>query len=390
MNKRHPVPAAAPSVPLLDPPEHACADKASRALARVAGRMQSWRPAREVLRRVRAVPTIFPAFDMATRVGGFPIDRFSVVHGETAHGKSEFALGLGLSFLRRGHIFAFVDAEFTTPIDWLESLMSGYVENPAFLALRPKSYEQTVDAVRECARVISAAKKTGELPESTSALVVVDSIRKLVPEDFIEKIRKLGAQGDRGSVDGMSGMGGAIKAKMNADWFDELAPLLYETGTALLAIARERENKDAPRNAPQYKVGGGRAVEYEASMSVRIERDYVREGKGAEAVVVGERHDCVIHKSKVAGRDDKVSTGYFYTSNGKVTPAGFDPARDLLELGIELGVVKTAGAWFSFGGKRWNGKSQAVKRIHADVELRAELEKAARSRFESIGEKVQV
>jgi recombination protein RecA len=379
---RKKIPPVAPSAPALpDPPRN----KERQALARVAERMKIWRPARQVLRRVRAVPTIFPWLDLVSKVNGWPIERFGVVHGPSSEGKTKLALGVGLSFLQRGHFFGLVDAEYTTPISWLEGLMAKEADNPLFLSLRPKSYEQTVDAVREMLRAIIAAKKTGEIPEETSALIAVDSMRKLVPENFLEKIRKFGAQGKKGSVDGMNGMGAAIKAKMNADWFDELTPMLYEAGAALLAIGRESENRDGARTGQDWKLTGGKSLVFESSFLVRVERDWIREGPVDNQVVVGEKHDCALYKSKVAGKDEDVDYFCFHTSNGKLTPAGFDTGRDLLELGVQLGAVKLSGSWYSFGGKRWQGRSQAVKRLAADVGLRDDLEMAVRARFARSG-----
>jgi recombination protein RecA len=363
---------------LPDPPQN---PKRS-AEERIVKRMELWRPAREVLTRVRSVPTIFPWLDYATKVKGYPVGRITVVHGPSSEGKTELALGLGLSFLKRRHFFGLVDAEFTTPITWLEGLMTRYADDPLFLALRPKSYEHTVDAVRQMLKTIIAGKETGDLPKDTSGLIVVDSLRKLVPENFLAKIAKNGAQGERGSVDGMNGMGAAIKAKMNADWFDELTPLLYRADVAMLLIGRESENRDAPKGGPAWKLTGGKSVLFESSLSMRVERDWVREGAGKDATVTGERHDVEIYKSKVAGKDDIVDVFSFHTSNGKLSPEGFDPARDILELGVQLGVVKMAGSWVSYRTKRWQGKNQAVKRIAADAALREELERDVRAKFD--------
>ena len=367
--------SVAPEIP--EPPK----DKHQSALARVAGRMKAWRPARQVLTKVKAVPTIFPGLDYATRVGGWPTERFAVVHGPSSEGKTLFALGLGLSFLQREHFFGFVDAEYTTPIDWLEGLMLQHADHPGFLSLRPKSYEQTVDAVREMLKVIIAAKNAKEIPQDTSAVIVVDSIRKLVPENFLAKIARFGAQGQKGSVDGMNGMGSAIKAKMNADWLDEVTPQLYDSGAQLTVIGRESVNRDAAKTGQVWNLTGGGALVFESSMLVRVEREWEREGSGEDVVVVGERHDCSVYKSKVGAKAEAIEPFTFFTSNGRVTPVGFDPSRDLLEVGILLGTVKQSGSWYSFGSKRWQGKSQAVKRLAADASLREELDKAVRARF---------
>lgn len=385
MGKRKKLPPKPPAPPesapviLPDPPD----DKRTASLARVAGRMKSWRPARQVLTRVLSVPTIFPWLDYATRVRGFPTQRICVVHGPSAEGKTELALGLGLSFLMRGHFFLHVDAEYTTPATWLDGLMCGYVDSPLFLAKRPETYEQTVDAVREFLKTIIAAKAAKEIPADTSGLIVIDSLRKLTPENFIAKIAKQGSAGKEGAgVDGMKGMGAAVKAAMNANWFDELTPLLYRSGCAMLIIARESENRDKGNGIPDWKLTGGRAVLFEGSLMMRVERFWETVGTYPNKETIGERHDVSIYKSKVAGKDDREEVFTFWTSNGKVAPEGFDQARDLLELGLVLEVVKASGAWFSYGSVRWQGKEKAVKRLSSDAPLRAKLDAACRAAFE--------
>lgn len=358
-----------------------------RALEKLAESTKHWRPAREVLTKVRAVPTIFVQYDRATRVHGHPIERFAVVHGPSGHGKTTFTHGLGLSFLMRDHVYGNIDAEYTTPELWLQELMAGYAVHPGFLALRPETYEQTVDAVRELVRNLAKAVTAGGLKKDTSALVVVDSISKLVPEDMWEQITKKGAEGKEGSVDGKRGRGAMIKAAMNAVWMDELTPLLAHTGTALLAIARESVDVDADANARKYgtnyHVKGGTAVEYDASLAIRITRaSWVKDGAGDDARVVGERHRVTIRKTKVSGKDDKNIVCYFHTSNGVLIPPGFDRARDVLELAVGYGIVETgSGGWHKWGSSKWQGASAAVRKLTEKPEALAKMEEQVRARF---------
>ena len=381
MGRKKLPPAPAESAPVLpDPPDASRA----KALSKVAAKVASWRPARQVLTRVRAVPTIFPWSDYATRVRGFPTQRLIVVHGPSSEGKTLLALGYGLSFLKQGHYFLHVDAEYTTPATWLEQSMGEHVDNPLFLALRPRSYEEVVDAVRDFLKTLIASKKAKEIPEDASALIVIDSLRKLTPENFLAKLAKQGSEGKDGAgVDGMRGMGAAVKAAMNANWFDELTPLLYHSGAAMLIIARESENREKGNGQPDWKLTGGRAVLFEGSLMIRVERDWERVGAYPNQVTIGERHDCYIYKSKVAGKDDREEIFSFWTSNGKgPAPEGFDVGRDLFELGVALGAVKQSGGWFSYGTVRWQGKERAVKRLTEDLALRARLDKDVRVRFE--------
>jgi recombination protein RecA len=355
------------------------------AFAEIAARSKSFRPARDVLRRVRAVPTIFPAVDWRTRVGGWPIDRVTIVHGPSGYGKTKFNLGLGLSFLRRGHMFCPIDAELSTPFPWVETLYAEHADNPAFLASRPTSYEQAVDDVKKVAEGLALAREKGKVPPETSALFVVDSIGKLQPQNMQEKIRKFGAESEKGSVDGMSGAAGLMKAALHKSWLDDLIPLMYATGCGIVLVVREAKDMNASARDRQFgadwKLQGGNSPMYESSLVVRISHaSMVYEGDGDENAV-GERHTVQIHKTKVSAREDKIEQTYFWTSNGTKHAEGFDRARDLLYLGGELGVLKKAGTWISFARNRWQGETRFVATVKG--EQLDEIEAACRAKFDT-------
>ena len=138
------------------------------------------------------------------------MQRIALIHGPSNHGKTIFSLGLGLSFLEAGHFFAYVDAEYTTPETWLQQLMAEQANNSAFVAMRPKSYEEVVKGVRRVVETVHNAVKAKELPLGTGVFVVVDSIRKLVPKALLEKLLK----GD-GGIDGAKGRAAMMKAALN-------------------------------------------------------------------------------------------------------------------------------------------------------------------------------
>lgn len=331
----------------------------------------SWKPASQVLTSVTSVPTIFVQYNRVTRVGGHPLERFGVTHGPSSHGKTTFNHGIGLSFLKIGSIYALIDAEYTTPIDWLRSIMGEYADSPGFIALRPQTYEETVDAVDQLLKGLASAreptKDDGEevaplLPEDTSAFVCVDSLKKLVPADIWVKLMKVQASSEKGSVDGSAGRMGQIQAAMNSAWLLRLTPLLARTRTTMMAIARESENVGAGKYDEKFKLQGGGAVTFDSSMSVRVVRaGYVREGK--EGPILGERHRLIVRKTKVAGKEGKGAVAYFHTSNGVHIPPGFDTARDVLELARHYGVVERKGRWLMWRSCRWEGENVAVKKL---------------------------
>jgi recombination protein RecA len=376
-------PAVEPALPPKNPLQKVFAD--------IAARSKSFRPAREVLRRVRAVPTIFPVVDWKMQVGGWPTERVAVIHGPESNGKTVFSHGIGLSFLRRGHLYSLVDAEMTTPIDWCEQLMGGYASSGAFTALRPRSYEQAVDGVRAQAEAIAEQREKGRLSPDTTCLFVIDSIRKLVPEDIQARIRKSGAEGADGSVDGFSGAAGRMRAALNAAWLDELVPLMHDTRCAIAFIGRESDDPTADARDRQFgndwKLTGGRGMRFDSSMTVRIVRSGFTnlDPSDKKSQVVGQVHRVEIRKTKVAANEDRVDVGFFHTSNGKQSPEGFDRARDVLMLADEMGVTERKGTWLSFGGTRWQGERKFVETVRPDT--LDSMEGAARAAFKEKAEK---
>jgi len=346
----------------------------------------AFRPASEVITRIKSVPTIFLGYDHATRVGGHPIERVTTIHGPSGHGKTAFALGLGLSFLQREHFFVHIDAELTTPRTWVEKLYGEhYFNHPGYFAHHPTSYEQTVDLVRKHAERIAEAKEKGVLPKNTSCLFVVDSVRKLVPQSLFDRLAK-GAE--ESGIDGFGGRAAQMRAAYNAAWLDELVPLMHRTGCALMFLARESEDTNASAAAVKYKtnfkVGGGSGIIYDSSLLSRISRGaYItKNDNDPKAPVYGERHKITISKTKVAGKSDKKIETFFHTSNGVLVPEGFDRARDIVVLGKQFGSIQTSGSWLTYQRRRWQGENAMVKSIAEDADLLGDMEEHIRSKFD--------
>lgn len=357
-------------------------------LAAAAKGFTAFRPASEVLTRVRAVPTILPQFDLATRVGGLPIERFSLVHGPSGGGKTYFTIALLLSFLMRDHFAILIDAERTTPITWMEIAMGEYARHPFFFADKPQSYEATVAKVRNAVLQIKKLRDDKKVHEDTTAVLVVDSIRKLVPKDQFDRIMK---QTKADSEEKVKDRSAQIKALMNAAWLDELIPLLDETMTSMVVISRETEDPDAKpirgkfgQTIKPIKVGGGKALYYDASMNMRVQRvksygKKVSSPSGDKLVPYGDVHRVDITKSKVSGKGEEYNASCeFHISNGVWVPAGFDRARDLLTIARAFEVVEGTG-WLKYGKWKVQSEDKAVKRLAEDAELFASIESDVRA-----------
>ena len=350
-------------------------------LGAVAQRMKDWQPASEALTSVRSVETIFPQFNAATGIGGYPLQRVCIVHGPSTQGKTSFVHGIGMSFLQMQHYYGFIDAEFTTTDEWVTTLMKKLAKSPGFLAMRPKTYEQTVDAVREMVEGIAKAVSDGDLPSDTSAFLAVDSIRKLVPKRLREILEKEGADESKksGGIDGMSGRAGQYKASLNAAWLDELGPLLYHTNTTMALIGREAQKQKENKYDVDWKLTGGGALTFDSSLSIRMTRTWVK--KGDEEI--GERIRGRIYKSKIAGKEGKVTDFFFHTSNGRFTPAGFDRPRDIFEMARQTGVVTQKGTWFTneLTGDSWQGENAAILALSSEPTQVEEMLTACKEQY---------
>lgn len=359
-------------------------------LAKV-GDAMGWTKASDVFVPIYAVPTIFPQFDEAVRVGGLPLERVVLVHGPSNEGKTAFVLGLGLSFLQRGHYFNFIDAERTTPSTWIKKLYRDFMVHPGFRGFIPETYEETVDHVRNFCNGIAKGRDSGDLDADTTGLVVVDSIRKLTPKNLLKNLLEGEAsKGGKGKkkpkgIDGYGGRAAQYKAALNAQWMDDLCVLVTKTKTTIVIISRESENPDAdPFYGEDFKVQGGGALFYESGIAVRVLREEkpIRLGEKDGYRMVGERHRLVIRKTKVASKESKNPVAHFHTSNGVLVPEGYDRARDLIELGLDLDVLQISGSHFKWGRRGLGqGEHAAVKKLHADPELCDSLEREIREKF---------
>lgn len=347
-------------------------------LGAVAKKHSEWRPAAEVVTNVQAVPTIFPQYDVATRVMGHPIARFCRVRGPSNEGKTTLMIGLMLSFLRRGHFAAFADAERTTPASWLRDLMGEYLSHPGFIGLPVRNFEQCVDAVREHCETVANARARGDLDDDTTGIIVVDSIRKLVPKNLLKHLAKGSESAGGKGIDGFGGRAGQLKAALNAAWVDELVPLLADTNMAMCVIARETEDPDAGLFDEGIKVGGGKALYYDSSLDIRVLRQFILD-KEDKRIIHGEKHRVEIRKTKIGKKETKHPVGFFHTSNGHSSPAGFDLARDVLELALQWDVIKRAGSSYRFDGQKLGvGELKALDTLRGDPRLLDQIEVLSR------------
>lgn len=339
-----------------------------------AGSIDGWGPAAEVLDTVTSVRTVFPDFNRAVRVGGLPVRRIHTVHGPTHGGKTAFVLGLVKSFADRGYLAGYVDAEHALGREFAAELVADLERRRNFLAVRPDSYEQTI--ARVDAFLSKAARVREKIPDAKSILVI-DSINKLVPERELEKLLKQGEINEKGAKELAKGHHGRYRAALNQAWLDQLTPKIARAECALVIIAQEREEDD-PRSwfADNFKVKGGQALLFDASLVIRVSKASPIFLPGAEKKndsICGFAHRVRIWKSKVGHMDGRHSDCVFHLSNGRLTPPGLDTPRDAMVVGSALGIVKQSGSWYSYKGRRNQGEPKTIQWLHANPGRLGEL-----------------
>lgn len=332
--------------------------------------------AADLAREVEAVPTIFSLVDYRIGVGGFPISRLTTIQGPSNHGKTTYLIGLLRSFLERGHYAYFGDIERTTPKTYLRQLMGAQFENRAFnMPEKIGKYSDVRENVRQWCEGIAVLRDKGDISPDTTGIVAIDSLANLLPDNMFEELAKTSNPDRKGKKetgpDGLKGRGGQIQALWNTGWFRELTSVLADTRCAFTCIVRENVTEGEGFFADDViEPVGGKEVKYGPSLRIRVVADPLYEGDGKDKEMVGERHTVQIVKTKISGKEEKIPEAFFYTSNGKLCPFGFDRARDVLDLGLETGVIESRGAFYYAVGrsehKLGQGKSQALESLRKD------------------------
>ena len=318
----------------------------------------------DTLKPTVAVQTCFPLVDWAMMCGGFPLGRVSTITGPTAHGKTQYVLGLAKTWLDRGLPVLYIDAEKSLEQDFTSTILGAKPDDiPNLFAPRERKYYHHAVAaahaffgnVRQwqsmCDDEYSAANFGG--------LVIVDSITKLTPESELADVMKdnvTSAKAKDSAVALEKGRTGQRRANTNQAWLDQLVGEAEYSNCAVVLIAQERAYMDEA-NRVRYKPKGGACLEYDASLVIRIKKA----GKAGRVTsgnqTIAQQHIVEITKSKVARLEEGYkSVGSYYWSTGfGSAPMGLDTTRDIFEAAKIAGVI-TGSGWYTFGDVKYQGE----------------------------------
>ncbi|NNN22278.1 MAG: recombinase RecA [Acidimicrobiales bacterium] len=272
---------------------------------------------------VEAIPTGAMALDLALGVGGLPKGRVVEIFGPESSGKSTLALHAVAEAQRQGGTCAYIDAEHA--MDPIYARAIG-VDIDDLLISQPDTGEQALEIAEMLIR-------SGAID-----IVVVDSVAALTPKAEIE--------GDMGDTH----IG--LQARLMSQALRKLTATLNKTNTIIIFINQLREKIGVMFGSPET-TPGGRALKFYSSVRLDIRRiDTIKDG----ADMVGSRTRVKVVKNKVA---PPFKTAEFDIMYGK----GISREGSLLDVGVELGIVRKAGAWFTYEGEQLGQGRENVKQF---------------------------
>ncbi len=289
---------------------------------------------------VEAISTGSIALDDALGVGGYPRGRVVEIFGPEASGKTTLTLHAVAEAQRAGGLAAFIDAEHALDFGYARSIG---VDPARVLVSQPDSGEQALE-------VAEALIRSGEVD-----LVVVDSVAALTPRNEIE-----GEMGDAHV---------GLQARLMSQALRKIAPVAHQTNTTVLFINQLRQKIGVTFGSGETTTGG-RALRFYASVRLDIRR--IATLKDSSGKPFGNRARVKVAKNKVAPPFRQCEVDIIY-GRGVCRPG------ELLDLGVELGLVDKAGAWLSWqGGRLGQGRERAREALLRDPSTRAALEAAVR------------
>jgi len=283
---------------------------------------------RETITDGMVIPTGSLSFDTALGIGGMPRGRVIEIFGPESSGKTTLALHIIAEAQKMGGMAAFVDAEHALDAVYASKLG---VDVDNLLVSQPDSGEQALE-------ISEMLVRSGALD-----VCIIDSVAALVPRAELE-----GEMGD-------SHMG--LQARLMSQALRKLTGIVSKSKTCLIFINQIREKIGVMFGNPETTTGG-RALKFYSSIRVDVRRiAAIKDGDE----ITGNRTKVKIVKNKVASPFRQAEFDILYG-------LGISKEGDLLDLGVEKGIVEKSGAWYSIKGERMGQGRENARQFLIDNE----------------------
>jgi recombination protein RecA len=291
---------------------------------------------------VEVIPTGSIALDVALGIGGLPRGRIVEIYGPESSGKTTIALHAVANAQKLGGIAAFIDAEHALDPEYAQKLG---VDTEALLVSQPDTGEQALE-------IMDMLIRSGAID-----IVVVDSVAALVPKAEIE-----GEMGD-------SHVG--LQARLMSQALRKITGAVSQTKTTAIFINQLREKVGVMFGSPETTTGG-KALKFYASVRLDIRRiETLKDGTDA----VGNRTRVKVVKNKMAPPFKTAEMDILYG-------VGVSREGGLIDLGVEQGIVRKAGAWYTYEGDQLGqGKENARNYLKENPDRAEEIEKRIKEKL---------
>jgi recombination protein RecA len=291
---------------------------------------------------VEVIPTGSIALDVALGIGGLPRGRVVEIYGPESSGKTSLALHAVANAQKAGGIAAFIDAEHALDPDYAQKLG---VDTEALLVSQPDTGEQALE-------IADMLIRSGAID-----VVVIDSVAALVPKAEIE-----GEMGD-------SHVG--LQARLMSQALRKITGALSQTKTTAIFINQLREKVGVMFGSPETTTGG-KALKFYASVRLDVRRiETLKDGTEA----VGNRTRVKVVKNKVSPPFKVAEFDILYG-------IGISREGGLIDLGVEQGIVRKAGAWYTYEGDQLGqGKENARNFLRDNPDLADMIEKRIKEKL---------
>ncbi len=294
-----------------------------------------------IVNDIEAIPTGALSLDYALGIGGIPRGRVTEIYGPESSGKTTLCLHVIAEAQKTGGLAAFIDAEHALDVNYAKKLG---VDTANLLISQPDFGEQALEITDTLVR------------SNALDVIVIDSVAALVPRSEIE-----GEMGDATM---------AVQARLMSQALRKLTAAISKSKTSVIFVNQLRSKIGVMFGNPETTTGGN-ALKFYASVRIDIRRiSAIKEGED----VVGNRTKVKIVKSKVAPPFKQVEFDILYNE-------GISKTGDLIDLGVDHGIVKKSGAWFSYGEDRFQGREGFRQKLLEMTDMRNNLDKEIRTKL---------